>query len=386
MGLAKLTSELKVEHQKLHETINHNDINLINYHTFPQLKTYLTHDVFGLMEVIEKFGKGVWKDLGIDITSCFTGASLSKINFFKNYYNDKKHPVYKLSDKNDKFIRNSYFGGRVECHKMGKILKAYYYDFTSLYPDVGRKFLPYGEPELMKLKPDKLPDGFFGWVRCMVKTKNKKAVPKHAMLSNSRLIFPICENWTEMNLFSEELDYDIYEYQFIEGVKFKKAKFKKKFFNDGFMKKALSKVNGNPAMAQAYKIIINSGYGFWGLRTKDRDGVMIFEPNDNSYRKYLDTDKLLSIREHNDYVFCRVMKDLDVADFNVAVAAAISSYARSKLHSLITAIREVGGKVYYMDTDSVICSINLNDHIHIKNKYQWDGDSLFYSVAISVSI
>lgn len=374
MSLAKITEELKVEHQKLHETINHDDINLINYNSFPQLKTYLTHDVFGLMEVIEKFGKGVWDDLGIDITSCYTGASLSKINFFKNYYNDKKHPVYKLSDDNDKFIRNSYFGGRVECHKMGKIQKAYYYDFTSLYPDVGRKFLPYGEPKMIKINSDKLPEGFFGWVRCKVKTKNKKAVPKHAILNNSRLIFPICENWTEMNLFSEELDYDIYDYQFIEGVKFEKAKFKKKFFNDGFIKKAKSKANGNPAMAQAYKIIINSGYGFWGLRTKDRDGVIIFEPNDNSYRKYLDTDKLLSIREHNDYVFCRVMKDLDVEDFNVAVASAISSYARSKLHSLITAIRGVGGLVYYMDTDSVICSINLNDHMDIKRKFQWDGD------------
>lgn len=374
MGLAKLTKELKVPHQKLHETINHNDITLLNYNTFPQLKTYLTHDVFGLLEVIQKFGQGVFKDLGIDITNCYTGASLSKKNFFKNYY-DTKFPVFKLSDDNDKFIRDSYFGGRVECFQMGEVDRCYYYDFTSLYPDVGRKLLPYGEPEIVKLnKAKKLDKSFFGWVECLVRTKNTKHIPKHAVLKDDRLIFPIFENWTKINLFSEELDYEQYEYEFITGVKFKKHRIKQKFFNDGFRNKAKAKSEGNPAMAQAYKIIINSGYGFWGLRTKDRDGVIICEPNSHDYMSYLNTDKLVSIREQGDYVLCRIKKDLDVCDFNVSVAAAISSYARSKLHKMLTAIRKVGGKVYYCDTDSVICNININDYPNIKKKFQWDGD------------
>lgn len=81
---------------------------------------------------------------------------------------------------------------------------------------------------------------------------------------------------------------------------------------------------------------------------------------------YLNTDKLISLREHNDYMFCRIKKDLDVKDYNVAVAAAISSYARSKLHSLLTAIRKVGGELYYCDTDSLICNININDFPEIK--------------------
>lgn len=374
MGLGKLTKELKVEHQKLTETINHNEVNKNNFDNIPELKKYLTHDVFGLLEVLDVFGRGVYDDMGIDITKCFTGASLSKTNFFKNYYKPEKYGVYSMNDKNDKFIRDSYFGGRVECHKLGKIFKAYYYDFTSLYPDVGRNYLPYGEPEMIKINSDKLPKGFFGWVSCMIKTKNKKAIPKHGMLKDSRLIFPIFENWTSINLFSEELDFSIYDYKFIDGVKFKKAKFKKRFFNDGFHNKAKAKREGNPAMAQAYKIIINSGYGFWGLRTKDRDGVMICEPDSLMFQAFLENDKLLSIMEQKDYLFCRILKDLEVSDFNVAVASAISSYARSKLYSLISAIREKGGKVFYMDTDSVICDINLNDHLDIKERFQWDGD------------
>jgi hypothetical protein len=365
---------LNVKHKKLDENISHEDITLINYNTFPQLKKYLTHDVFGLLEVIQEFGTKVFNDLGIDITKCFTGASLSKKNFFKNYYDNSK-PIYKLSDDNDKFIRDGYFGGRVECFKMGLINKAYYYDFTSLYPDVGRKYLPYGEPEVVKLnKCKKLDKSFFGFVKCLARTKNKKCIPKHAVIKNNRLIFPILENWTELSVFSEELDYEQYEYEFITGIKFKKGRIKQRFFNEGFRNKAISKKNGNPAMAQAYKIIINSGYGFWGLRTKDRDGVIICEPNSHVYMEYLNTDKLISLREHEDYMFCRIKKDLDVNDFNVGVAAAISSYARSKLHSLLTAVRKVGGEIYYCDTDSIICNINLNDFPEIKKKFQWDGN------------
>ena len=208
----------------------------------------------------------------------------------------------------------------------------------------------------------------------MVKTKRKDFIPKHSMLKGSRLIFPIFEKWTEINVFSEEMDYEQYEYKFLQLVKFKKAMFKRSFFDDGFMNKAKAKASGNPAMAQAYKIIINSGYGFWGLRTKGRDGVIICEPNSNEYMEYLNTDKLLGIREYKDYTICRVLKDLNVKDFNVSVAAAISSYARSKLHSMLMAIRKVGGEIYYCDTDSVICNINISNYPEIQQKFQWDGD------------
>lgn len=375
MSLAKLTKELGVKHQKLTETVNHDEVTLDNYNDIPELKKYLSHDVLGLLEVVTVFGENVYNELGIDITKCFTGASLSKMNFFKNYYNISTM-VYKLTDSNDKFIRDSYFGGRVECFKYGKIGKSYYYDFTSLYPDVGRNHLPYGKPETVKLNlVNKLPSDFFGFVECVVKTKNNSnCIPMHAMYNDDRLIFPIFENWTKINVFSEELDYEQYDYQFITGVKFKKAKFKKKFFEDGFYKKYESKEEGNTSMAQAYKIIINSGYGFWGLKTKNRDGLIICEKDSNAYVEYLNNDKLLSIHENNDYVFCRVLKDLNVKDYNVSVAAAISSYARIKMHSLLTDIKKAGGHIAYCDTDSVICDINLNDYPEIKEKYQWDGD------------
>ena len=46
-GLAKLCKEFKVEHQKLIETVDHDDITVDNYMSFPQLPKYLENDPAG---------------------------------------------------------------------------------------------------------------------------------------------------------------------------------------------------------------------------------------------------------------------------------------------------------------------------------------------------
>jgi hypothetical protein len=106
MGLEKLCKELKVEHQKLTETVSHDDITLENYHTFPALRKYLSHDCRGLLEVMLSFNKEVFDALAIDVTTCFTGASLSKQTFFRNYYKffgRNARPVFSLSSAHDTF-------------------------------------------------------------------------------------------------------------------------------------------------------------------------------------------------------------------------------------------------------------------------------------------
>jgi len=91
-GLEKLCIDLDVKHKKLTETISHDDITLDNYTTFPALPTYLSHDVRGLLEVMLNFNHSVFDDLKIDVTTCFTGASLSKSTFYRNYYNKTSAP------------------------------------------------------------------------------------------------------------------------------------------------------------------------------------------------------------------------------------------------------------------------------------------------------
>ena len=227
-----------------------------------------------------KFTFNPGKLVGLNVTECMTGASLSKKTFMNDYYQPKKYPVYSLDDPMDKYIREFYYGGRVEIFQLGKVNddKFYYYDFTSLYPDRGRELLPYGKPEWVD-KNNIDPSNFFGFVDVLVRSVNISKKPLHALKEDGKLLFRHFTEWTALTLFSEELKLGIksgiYEYQVQSGLRFESGPWLAKFFTDAFDKKALAKKVGNTAMSQIYKIIADSGYGFWGLRVKDRDSILI---------------------------------------------------------------------------------------------------------------
>ena len=73
------------------------------------------------------------------------------------------------------------------------------------------------------------------------------------------------------------------------------------------------------------------------------------------------------------YSIMRVSKDVATTDFNVAIASAISSYARCQLTSLIWDIEKKGHQVYMCDTDSVITDCKLDDFPDLMQKYMPDG-------------
>jgi len=329
----------------------------------------------------EKFSRGERK--GISLNSCVTGANLSKKVFFTNYYSERYYPIYTLNADTEQFIRDYYRGGRVEIFYQGKVTeesKFYYYDFTSLYPWAGTLDLPYGLPE--KLSKDEIDlDSFFGFVEVKVKSKidmlHKK--PLHALYDGGKLMFRHFSEPTTIVLFSEELKHGVksgmYEYEIVRGEKFKRAPFMKRFFEDGFKRKADAKKAKNPTKKATWKIILNSGYGFWGLRTKDRDAVLIQPKNETSIYPYLNSGKLISYgqSENGKYSIIRALEDLSTTDYNVAIASAISSYSRCRLWQLIDDVESKGKKVYMCDTDSVITNIKLNDYPDLMATYMWDG-------------
>ena len=61
--LEKLCKEFKVEHQKLTETVSHDDITIDNWHDYlEKLELYLEHDCRGLLEVLLEFNKSVFEE------------------------------------------------------------------------------------------------------------------------------------------------------------------------------------------------------------------------------------------------------------------------------------------------------------------------------------
>lgn len=315
------------------------------------------------------------KTIGLNITDCFTASTLSKKLFYIHDYNQYSHPIYTLPSEIDKYVRNSYYGGRCEIFYQGvKNGKFYYYDFTSLYPDVGRKLLPFGEPIFMNGEDIDIIN-FYGFIRCMVRQKSKEYKNLHAIYDN-KLLFPYIENWTEMTLFSEEIKlgmkHEMYEYQFLDGYRFEREHLLKNFFENGFKRKDEASKEGKGSIKYVWKLIINSGYGFFGLRREDRTAVKIFEKGKAPSKHYAEHGMLFKESDIGNYTLCKIKNTLKINDCNVAIAAAITSYARMKLWNTFMDIELAGGTIYYCDTDSIICDLDLDTVPHLKKRYQPD--------------
>ena len=431
MGLDKLTKEFNVPHKKIGEdlSINFDEINTDNCFGEKDISTlqkpfssldfrielsqrvYCDYDVVGLLECLNIMNEEVHTNMSLDLTKQLTGASLSKNNFYKNYYDKSQFPIYYLTKELDMFCREGYSGGRNEAFYIGEWKKkCYYYDFTSLYPDVARRIVPYGHPSMYltgqierwnKLyKEKKTLPLFVGMMKFRVKTKDFNALPVYAIKKDGKLLFPHFGEWTEITIWSNEFNYanelGIYDHILIAGVEFRMNKgqmtYKKgerdtywkeegilaPFFSDGVERKALAKKQYKLALALCWKVIINSGYGFWGLNVNGddgmgRDGMEITDKDDLHFWNLVKDKCVSNVGNNGEYMFIRTSKPMPQTDFNVAIAGAITSEARIKIHKFMNAVRKVGGNLLYCDTDSCICDIRLCDYPVLAKEFCWDG-------------
>lgn len=402
--LAKLTTELNVQHKKMEELINVHDLQNIetwrgNWEKY-EMDKYLRNDVLGLLEVLIKFNKEVTEGTGIPISCINTGASLAKKYYLKHHYNniseenivDPSLSIYSLPREMDEFIRLGYGGGRCEAFRCGEIDKnVYYYDFTSLYPDVGRLPMPIGQPkwltnpgteeennqQIKNIWTQRVINGqtFNTTAFWKVRVRSPNVVegnttsslvrkPLYGMQEDGMYVFRWYKQWTEQVIYEEEIRFAIenkldYEYEPINAITFQKGEVLKSCMEHLFKKKAEAKEQGKPGLSKTWKIIINSLYGVWGLKILDREGIEIARPEDSNWAIDLATEKLKDIEKIGKYVVTRRIKDLEVKDCNVAIAAAVTSEARMKLYRLIMDIQNNGGEVLYCDTDSIITDYSI---------------------------
>lgn len=394
-ALKGLLQDAGTQHQKL--DFDHTVISTENCLTQPDLEKYQRNDVIGLLELMNIFSDIVWQELKLNITSCLTAASLAKKNFFQNYYKASKSYIFRLPRTIDHYIRNGYNGGRVEAGYLGHLKgKFYYYDVTSLYPSEMRNKMPCEAPRVFK--GDDVDRQFFyndnqgnrrirpsvyGFARCKVTGPRPGVRPLHSLYSNNKLLFPMFEEPTEMVLFTEEMRYAMlhnlgYEYEVIDFVSFTPIPILKQTVENGFKLKAEQTAKGNSTAANTYKILINSTYGFFGLVVDALDSIKLYQktdpiPIEERINAMLTEERYRSYLEFGEYNLLRGKFDLRVEDFNVAIAAAVTSYSRLCLYMIMTAFEKEGGKIYYCDTDSVITDINIKECPNVMAAFQRDG-------------
>lgn len=63
----------------------------------------------------------------------------------------------------------------------------------------------------------------------------------------------------------------------------------------------------------------------------------------------------------------------DIKGKSIAIASAVTSFARMELYAVMNAIQKKGFNIMYSDTDSIITDCNICNFPDLMERFMWDG-------------
>ena len=385
-SLDKLLKEFNCETKKLTGEVNHK---LLNAKSYIELKDkvlpYLKNDVLGLYELLDSIRTIYKEDYDVNLNEALTCASTTRKFFIKNH-KWKEYPIYNIPFNQYLELKDYYYGGRCECFHIGEVDEdLFYYDFTSLYPYVmGKSLYPYGKYKKYTIEGQKFNSDWFGMVKCYVKTtdftmkpylpyKDKDGKLTFPHFEEKKLLWITTEEWKF--IIDNKLGYDIEPLEILDYGNQKDYYFKD-MVNDLFKAKKQAEEDGNDARRAMAKIIINSLYGFWGIKLSENEQLHIQQfKNDEKksafIQKHLCRNRLIDFEDVGDKTLIKTKEKLEGDCANIIIAQFTTSYARTELYKLMIDIKNKEGKTYYCDTDSVVTNIDFSnaDNKDLAEKY-----------------
>lgn len=253
--------------------------------------------------------------------------------------------------------RAGYYGGRVECYRLGEFKDGPYYklDVNSMYPSV-MKEAPY-PVKLMGVRDN--PSIEYVWehvlskyviARCKLNTQH----PFYPKRFGGRLTFPIGEYWTVLH--QEEL-LTALNYEDITEVSrvsvYERGDLFSSYVSTLYALRRRYDDEGNAVFAYIVKLLLNSLYGKFGQR--GRTSTIVGEMgNDECWvREAIDgiTSEPIIYRCINGTIWKEERQGESYHSFP-AIAGAVTTYGRHQLLSLI--LKAGWDDVFYVDTDSLI--------------------------------
>jgi len=388
-SLSDLCKGFNVTNKKFNDTemeFRHADITRENCRTLEirtKVAKYLRRDCESLLEVLERCNDAlhkVFEDIHCQkleprywIMYNLTSSSIARSLFgaYIKLENQKKvtWDMYNLSHYLDSVIRPHYHGGRCQILTTRRIYngKIYYYDFTSHYAAVMKKYkYPLGKFTECPYTGS-IPAGKQGFLRVIVKHHDTTQLPFLALSGKNKLTFPILQESSEEILVTiDEYNYCITEklgYTFeIKGMIL--ADSTGHVFSDIIDKVYKLKANAgdNKPLLAMSKVIISSIYGFFGMNQL-ADAKIIAEESarEITIQKLLVGGMLNSLETVGRYTIATYSDYLRSNFMNVGIAAYITSFARMELYKLMRYIQSVGGELIYCDTDSIMTNVCLED-------------------------
>lgn len=353
-----------------------------------ELNEYLRMDCVSLYEVVSTLLD--ISQLPIDeFLKCPTTASLAMTVFKTNYPDDYKKAVstfYRsdIGKSNEKFIRESYCGGRTEVFTP-YLKDGYHYDVNSLYPYVMKTFaIPFGKPK--HYVGDAARNTFKYWynteqgagfLKCDIDVPNTLFIPPLPVKRKGKLIFPVGHlsgTWTfdEIKL---ALEMGCKINKIYECLYFGKVDYIFKDFIEYFEK---IKTTSEGAKKTFAKLMQNSLYGKFGMRRIRKTFLHITELAKCEER--FEEDGLRYFIWDNPLVdggkFLEAEVESKAEYIQPHIAAYVTSLARIVLYKGLMA-QYKKGIVSYCDTDSIAGQAKMiEDMIHDKEYGKWKLESI----------
>jgi hypothetical protein len=357
----KLTYNLKFRNLK---SLFEDDLDLFN-----QFINYSKQDAKILYLSLRNAQMLYFNQFKIDIETVYSTATLS-LKIFRTNFMDKS--IFILPSNIDGFIRNAYYGGGTDVYK-AYATKVYKYDVNSLYPYAMLKPMPYNliSKGIINLSNRTL-DSFFGFALAKIECPIDMLRPVLPIHKDGKTIYPV-GTW-EGTYFSEELkavELLGYKITLIKGLEFTQENlfqgFVEHFYN--------IKQNSIGVERETAKLQLNNLYGYFGRK---QVGINTQNVHNDNLKALLLTRVVKSINPINEEyttvltysnINYKLLKDLNNqfhsigSDYNyimsnVAIAAAVTSYAR--IHMIPF---KINPNTLYTDTDSAFTTEPLDSDL-----------------------
>ena len=360
-SLDKLCKNFGVEGKSTRYNSEFNNINLFdNSELFELFKEYSKQDAKALYDALRTAQAIYWDEFKIDIESVYSTATLS-LKVFRTNFQDKN--IYILPQNMDAFIRKGYYGGGTDVYE-GYAQLVYYYDVNSLYPFAMLNPMPHkalNQGKIIDLSNRSL-DSFFGFAEVKIFCPLNMAKPVLPFHKDGKTIYPV-GSWTA-TYFSEELKAIQslgYQITLIKGIEFDKTDLFSGYVKHFYDKKKYAKTATEREMA---KLQLNNLYGYFGRKqiglvtTNVRNDeltnilscriVKAINPINEDYSTILTYSNInQNLLELLNNEFQTIGSDTNFVMSNVAIAAAVTSYAR--IHMIPF---KIDPNTLYTDTDS----------------------------------
>ncbi len=304
-------------------------------------------DCIQLYRILQKFHHYVENVLlgEVGITAPATSMKIFRRRFLKD-------AIPRATDTHD-FIRTSYKGGRTEPFiRRGTGLR--YFDINSSYPAAMLQDMPAGDATWWNGPPSKrLLDGkHIGFVEARVyvpETLNLPPLP----VTKGKLIFPVGKlegvwEWSELQM-AVEMGCEIVEFK--RSVWYPAKPLFKEFVLELYQYRDKMSALYDEGLAEVVKIMLNALYGKFGMKTLRKQIYLWNDPDlpENAVPCSGDPDCPVWYAE----------TESDAPYIMPQISARVTSLARQRLYRGMVEIERGGGKVYYVDTDSIITDGNM---------------------------